>query len=140
MALIEIGRPEGPCPTCGGYPLAHTKSCRVAEFVAACRNGGTCHVCGRKLNLYVRYPDKDSLTSDHLVPRSLARGLKKNRTVAHRRCNEWRGNNSDERYQPSWGVLSDRIKSETRLPKMEPKHPHHSGGTWARAHKSESAN
>lgn len=63
---------------------------RIAQQVKA---GEPCHLCGRPIDLTVRYPDPEAFTVDHVVPTSLG-GSDALETLrpAHNRCNRQRSN------------------------------------------------
>lgn len=66
------------------------KAARLTRLMLA-TYGPVCHLCGEPIDLARRWPDRDSATADHLVPRS--RGGSDdlaNLRPAHLRCNSSR--------------------------------------------------
>jgi len=60
---------------------------RLAE-----RDKNTCHLCGERVDLSIRFPDKQSPTVDHLVPIGLGgEHTYANTSLAHLGCNLAKG-------------------------------------------------
>jgi 5-methylcytosine-specific restriction endonuclease McrA len=56
------------------------------------RDAGRCHLCGKRVDPKLRWPDPWSQSVDHLIP--IARGgthEPRNVALAHLRCNQSRG-------------------------------------------------
>lgn len=63
----------------------------IAEIVD--RDGTDCGICGRAVDLWLPFPEGDSSSVDHVVPRSLGGGDDiSNYQLAHLRCNILKGN------------------------------------------------
>lgn len=76
---------------------------RVARQVRA---GAPCVLCGRPIDLSIRYPDPDSFTVDHRVPTS--HGGRDDYDLlrpAHNRCNRQRSNLPDGTVGTNSGAL-----------------------------------
>ena len=76
---------------------------------------GKCWLCGGQMNWRVRELDPDSATLDHVSPKSLrvGDGGPGNFKLAHKRCNEARGNRVDDIFVEIDGVraLRSNVKS-----------------------------
>jgi len=76
---------------------------RIAQQVIA---GEPCSLCGRPIDLSIRYPEPGSFTVDHITPTS--RGGKDefdNYRPAHFRCNRIRSNGPDGTVATNSGAL-----------------------------------
>jgi hypothetical protein len=61
---------------------------RFSYFDVAKRDGWNCHICGKKINNKLRWPDRAAPTFDHLVPVSLGgQHVMANVRLAHFICN-----------------------------------------------------
>ncbi len=55
--------------------------------------GGICQICSKVIDLYIRYPDSESLSIDHIIP--VSKGgmtIESNLQIAHFGCNVRKGN------------------------------------------------
>ena len=75
------------------------------------RDGDACHLCGLAMTFARAGRSPDDATIDHIVPKSAGGGdAATNLRLAHKRCNEARGNLSME----EWAARREAVKMQVR--------------------------
>lgn len=95
---LDVRHPSGRLK----YTSARTcRKCRAPHLTQhiptlAARDGHACGICGEDVDLRLQYPDSDSASVDHIIPRSLGGPDElANYRLSHLRCNIRRGNRMD---------------------------------------------